>query len=156
MIFSGFIVPQTTNEESLKHLSAYLEALQHQRLSSTSPKHINFYVRDKIDRGINHLNDKNSIHDSNSNFKHFISESFKLIRIPLEKEPNVKRFLTHILESCSLSTEKVENLKFKKVTASSKFQSDRNVYSREDGSIYEEYEVYARKAQKTKQNNTLK
>lgn len=66
----------------------------------------------------------------------------------------MKRFLTHILESCNLSTEKVENLKIKKVTA--KFQSDRDVYTREDGSIYEEYEVYARKAQKTKQNNTLK
>lgn len=32
-------------------MSAYLEGVQQQRLSTTSPKHINFYVRDKKDRG---------------------------------------------------------------------------------------------------------
>lgn len=42
---------QTTNEESLKHLSAYLEGLQNQRIPGTSPKHINFYVRDQKARG---------------------------------------------------------------------------------------------------------
>lgn len=84
------------------------------------------------------------------------TESFKLIRIPLEKEPDVKRFLRHILESCNLSTENVERLKIKKISTSSKFHSDRNVYSNSDGTIYEEYEVYARNAQKAKQDKTLK
>lgn len=50
--FNFRFILQTTNEESLKHLSAYLEALQSQRLSSISkPKHINFYVRDQNSRG---------------------------------------------------------------------------------------------------------
>lgn len=85
-----------------------------------------------------------------------VSDSFKLIRIPLEREPDVKRFLKHILGSCNLSTEKVEKLKIKKVSSSSKFHSDRNVYSRPDGSIYEEYEVYAKSVQRAKQDRTLK
>lgn len=86
----------------------------------------------------------------------YISDSFKLIRIPLEKEPDVKRFLKHILESCNLSTEKVEKIKIKKVSTNSKFHSDRNVYSRPDGSVYEEYEVYARTVNRAKLDKTLK
>ncbi|XP_031624601.1 T-cell activation inhibitor, mitochondrial [Contarinia nasturtii] len=122
-----------TNEESLKHLSAYLEALQNQRISATSPKHINFYVRNQNSR-----------------------DSFKLIRIPLERELNAKKFLKYILESCSLSTENVEKMKIKKVSSSAKFHSDRNVYTRADGSIYEEYEVYRTTAQTARQEKTLK
>lgn len=85
-----------------------------------------------------------------------VSDSFKLIRIPLERQPDVKRFLKHILESCNLSTEKVEKIKFKKVSTSSKFNNDRNVYSRPDGSVYEEYEVYAQSVHRAKQDRTLK
>lgn len=85
-----------------------------------------------------------------------ISDSFKLVRIPLEKEPDVKRFLKHILESCDLSTEKVEKLKIKKPPTSTKFNTDRNVYSQPDGSIYEEYEVYARSVHRAKLDKTLK
>lgn len=74
----------------------------------------------------------------------------------MEKEPDVKRFLKNILESCNLSTEKVEKLKVKKVAPSSKFHNDRNVYTRQDGTIHDEYEVYARNVQKAKQDKTLK
>lgn len=80
-------------------------------------------------------------------------DSFKFIRIPLEKDPNVKHFLKHILESCNLSTGKVEALKIEKVSTASKFHSDRNVYSQPD---YEEYEIYARNVEKSKQDRTLK
>lgn len=86
----------------------------------------------------------------------YFADSFKLIRIPLEKEPDVKRFLKHILEACNLSTEKVEKLKIKKVSTSAKFHTDRNVYSRPDGSFYEEYEVYRTEVQKARQDKTLK
>lgn len=68
----------------------------------------------------------------------------------------MKRFLKYVLESCNLSTEKVEKLKIKKVSSSSKFHSDRNVYSRPDGTVYEEYEVYARSVHRAKQEKTLK
>lgn len=85
-----------------------------------------------------------------------ISDSFKLVRIPLEKEPDVKRFLKHILESCNLSTEKVEKIKIKRDSTSSKFHSDRNVHSRPDGSVYEEYEVYARSVSRAKLDKALK
>lgn len=72
------------------------------------------------------------------------------------KEPDVKRFLKHILESCNLSTEKIEKIKIKKVSTNSKFHSDRNVHSRQDGSNYEEYEVYARSVNRAKLDKTLK
>ena len=72
------------------------------------------------------------------------------------KKPDVKRFLKHILESCNLSTEKVEKLKIKRVSTSAKFHTDRNVYSRPDGSFYEEYEVYRTEVQKARQDKTLK
>lgn len=85
-----------------------------------------------------------------------IADSFKLVRIPLEKEPDVKRFLRHILKSCNLPTEKVEKLKIKKAPTSTKFNTDRNVYSQPDGSIYEEYEVYAQSVHRAKLNKTLK
>lgn len=85
-----------------------------------------------------------------------ISDSFKLVRIPLEKEPDIKHFLKHILKSCNLSTENVEKMKAKKVSTSSKFHSDRNVYSRPDGSTYEEYEVYTRDINRAKLDKTLK
>lgn len=85
-----------------------------------------------------------------------ISDSFKLIRIPLEKEPDVKRFLKHILESCNLSTENVEKIKIRKMSASAKFNTDRNVYSRPDGSIYESYDEYARTINRAKLDKTLK
>lgn len=74
----------------------------------------------------------------------------------MEKQPDVKRFLKHILESCNLSTEKVEKIKIKKTLSSAKFHSDRNVYTRPDGSVYEEYEVYARSVHRAKLDKTLK
>lgn len=83
-------------------------------------------------------------------------DSFKLIRIPLEQQPDVKRFLRSILESCNLSTEKIEKLKIRKVSTSSSPFSNRNAYSQSDASRYEEYEVYARTTQKAKQDKTLK
>lgn len=42
---------QVTNEESLKHLSAYLESVQNQQWPSTLPKFISFYVREKEVKG---------------------------------------------------------------------------------------------------------
>lgn len=74
----------------------------------------------------------------------------------MEKEPDVKRFLKHVLESCNLPTEKIEKIKIKKVSTNQKFHSDRNVYSRTDGTAYEEYEVYARSVNRAKLDKTLK
>lgn len=42
---------QVTNEESLKHLSAYLESVQNQQWPSTLPNFISFYVREKNAKG---------------------------------------------------------------------------------------------------------
>lgn len=42
---------KVTNEESLKHLSAYLESVQNQQWPSTLPKFISFYVREKNVKG---------------------------------------------------------------------------------------------------------
>lgn len=50
----------------------------------------------------------------------------------------------------------MEKLKIKKVSTSAKYHTDRNVYSRPDGSFYEEYEVYRTEVQKARQDKTLK
>lgn len=42
---------QSTNEESLKHLSAYIESMQKQRTHASSPKILSFYIRDSESRG---------------------------------------------------------------------------------------------------------
>lgn len=84
------------------------------------------------------------------------SDSFKLIRIPLEKEPDVKHFLKYILETCNLSTEKVEKMKIKKLSTNSKLHSNRNEYSRPGESMHDEYEVYERRVNRAKLDKTLK
>lgn len=99
-----------------------------------------------------HINRKNN--DFNLMILVNILDSFKIIRIPLEREPDVKRFIKHILVSCNLSTENVEKLKIKKTSTSSKFNSDRN--SRPDASTYEDYEVYERGINRVKLDKTLK
>lgn len=40
-----FFLCQSTNEESLKHLSAHLEAMQHHRTLTSSPRNLSFYIR---------------------------------------------------------------------------------------------------------------
>lgn len=122
---------QSTNEDSLKHLSAYLEALQSQRISSTSPKFISFYVRDKENA----------------------RDSFKMIRIALEQKTDVKQFLKHIFKTCNLPTENVEKIQIAPHSSTIKFTSEDRQYG--DSSIYDEYEIYA-KIKRAKQAKTLK
>lgn len=148
---------QRTNEESLKHLSAYLESVQSRQISTIAPKHINFYVRNSGARGSERIVLSYIWAYVPKLNKRFVSpDSFKLIRIPLEREPDVKRFLKHILQSCNLPTERVEKIKIKKHSTNSKLHSDRNVYSRPDGSKYDDHEVYERKVNRAKLDKTLK
>ncbi|XP_055386140.1 T-cell activation inhibitor, mitochondrial [Condylostylus longicornis] len=80
---------RTVNEESLKHLSAHLEAIQQRRLAQSAPKTLTFYIRDKqIDR-----------------------DSFKLVKISLERNSDVKFVIKKLLQSVNLSTEFVDKIK---------------------------------------------
>lgn len=63
-----------------------MEAIQSQRLSSTSPKFINFYVRlrDKDVRGMISFIRFNQV----CLLSYFSLDSFKMIRIPLKHQPD--------------------------------------------------------------------
>lgn len=78
-----------------------------------------------------------------------------MIRIPLERQSDLRRFLKKILELTNLSTETVEKLKVTEKPVSAKFSSEDHVYS-QAASIFEEYEIYRRNIQRAKQANTLK
>lgn len=131
MKLSNLFSFQSTNEESLKHLSAYLEALQNQQISSTSPKFISFYVRDKENA----------------------RDSFKLIRIALEQKMNIKQFLKHIFKTCNLPTENVEKIQNAPRPSKIKFSSEDRPNG--DAPIFDEYEIYA-ETMRAKQAKTLK
>lgn len=68
----------------------------------------------------------------------------------------MKRFIKNILESCSLSTEKIDKIKITKTTLHSHSRpSSAEEFYAKDASIYEEYDVYSRMTQKSKQEKTL-
>lgn len=65
--------------------------------------------------------------------------------------------MKNILESCSLSTEKIDEIKITKSSSNSnRRQPSAEEFHAKDASIFEEYEVYYRSAQKAKQEKTLK
>lgn len=85
-----------------------------------------------------------------------IADKFKLIKIRLERQLDIKRFVKSILESCSLSTDKIDKIKITKPTSrsNSRPQSAEEFYA-QDASIFEEYEVYSRTARRARQEKTL-
>lgn len=78
-----------TNENSLKLLSAHLEALHQSRYTSDEAKVLQFYVR-----------------ESKSSERR---DNFRLIQIRMDKgSRDPKRFIQHLLESCNLSTDYIK------------------------------------------------
>lgn len=73
-----------------------------------------------------------------------------MVRIPLERQSDLKQFLKYVLKTCNLSTEKVEKIQITNKTSSAKYSEQ---YP--DAPIYDEYEIYAR-TMRTRQANTLK
>ena len=126
---------QSTNEESLKHLSAHLEALQSRRMSSVSPKNLSFYIRDSEQR-----------------------DKFKLITIRLDRHSDVKLFIKNVLEACSLPTAKLDKIKVTQQSSTQRSQSNGrgDTFYGNAAEIFEEYEIYLRNMQKTKQEKTLR
>lgn len=112
-------------------MSAYLEALQSQRISSTFPKFISFYVRDKQNA----------------------RDSFKMIRIALEQKTDIKIFLKHIFKTCNLPTENVEKIQSAPRSSKIKFSSEDRQH--DDAPIFDEYKIYAQ-TMRAKQAKTLK
>lgn len=85
-----------------------------------------------------------------------ISDRFKLVKIRLERHLDIKRFIKNILETCSLSTEKIDEIKITKDSANSNRRpASAEEYHARDASIFEEYEVYWQSSQKAKQEKTL-
>ena len=74
-----------------------------------------------------------------------------MIRIPLERQLDIKQFLKNIFKTCDLPVENVEKIQIKKKPTSVRFSAD----AYPDAPIYDEYEIYSRTMQ-TKQAKTLK
>lgn len=138
-LISYVLVLQSINEESLKHLSVYLENSQNHRQSTTStPKTLTFYVRDK-----------------NSKVR---QEKFKLIRIHIDRSPDTKQIIKNILETCSLSTDYLDKIKSTSTPSSSSRKPSPGpdtFYGGEQSPFSDEYEIYA-KIKKAKQEKTLR
>lgn len=118
------------NEDSLKHLSAHLEALQQHKLLTSSPSSLPFYVRGaEIEK----------------------KGTFKLIKIPLERNRDLKVVVKRILQSCSLPTEYID--KFKPIPSSSgSSYEEKSSYSPDETS--EEF-IIVQRVKKEKDLNTL-
>lgn len=133
MVFVCILNNQAVNEDSLKHLSAHLEALQQHKLLTNSPNSLPFYVR-------------GGESDKKGNFK--------LIKIPLERNRDPKVVLKRILESCSLPTEYIDKFKSIPVSSSSSGTSyeERSSYTPDEAS--EEF-IIVQRVKKEKDLNTL-
>lgn len=78
-----------------------------------------------------------------------------MIRVALKRQSDLKQFLKQVLESCNLSTEKIDKIK----TTSKRYvkhTQDYNVYSQADGTINEEYEMYMDNLNRARMAKTLK
>lgn len=82
-----------------------------------------------------------------------VSDSFKMIKIQLQRQPDMKQFLKQVLASFDLSTENVEKVKITKRKSNPKFSS--NDQQHPEAPIFDEYEIYAR-TMRSKQAKTLK
>ncbi|KAH8302627.1 hypothetical protein KR044_009003 [Drosophila immigrans] len=94
-----------TNENSLKLLSAHLEALSHHTYPNEDAKVLKFYVREHSDAQRR--------------------DAFKLVQIRMDRSTrDPQRFIQNLLESCNLSTEYIKTVKPKAKTQSSPTNSD--------------------------------
>ncbi|CAD7078871.1 unnamed protein product [Hermetia illucens] len=81
---------RSVNEESLKNLSAHIEALQQKRSGHVAPKELPFYVRHSdVEK----------------------RDTFKLVKISLGRSNDTKVVIKRILESCNLPTDYVDKIK---------------------------------------------
>lgn len=84
----------------------------------------------------------------------FILDSFKMIRVSLERQLDIKHFLNNIFKTCNLPTENIEKIQVTKKSSTRRFSSD--AYEQyQEAPIYDEYEIYAR-TMRTKQAKTLR
>lgn len=129
---------RSVNEESLKHLSAHIEAVQKRRLTTATPRVLSFYIRDS---------------DSKKRDK------FKLVNIKLERSNDAKNVVKRILESCNLPTDYVDKIKFEPLSPSPKDFSEyatNNPYGDINySSEFYNFEQYYQ-AQKQNEEKTLK
>ncbi|XP_059616479.1 T-cell activation inhibitor, mitochondrial [Phlebotomus argentipes] len=86
-LFGRFPDQRAVNEESLKLLSAHLEALNKRRVLQSTPTMLPFYLR--------------SPQTNNPG---------KMVRVPVERSADAKRVLKKILQSCELSTEYLDKI----------------------------------------------
>uniref|UniRef100_A0A1B0CN04 ABC transporter domain-containing protein n=1 Tax=Lutzomyia longipalpis TaxID=7200 RepID=A0A1B0CN04_LUTLO len=86
-LFGRFPDQRAVNEESLKLLSAHLEALNKRRVLQSTPTILPFYLR-----------------SSQAN------NPGKMVRVPVERSADPKKVLKKILQSCDLSTEYLDKM----------------------------------------------
>lgn len=122
----------------MKHLSVHLENAQSQRQSTSSPKTLLFYIRNR-DAKIQ-------------------QDTLKLIRIHINGNPDTKQIIQSILRTCSLSTEYVDNIKSTKPPKSSLGSQTRpgtDTFYGQRSPFSDEYEI-KEKIKKAKQEKTMR
>ncbi|CAH1707429.1 unnamed protein product [Chironomus riparius] len=140
-LFGKFPEQRAINENSLKVLSAHLEALQRQYYPQASPPSLPFYLRSKD-----------------------TSNPFRLVKVPLHNEKTTKSFVTQILQTCDLETTYVEKinseLKSPKRSTYSDYRQQHNngvkyTVDNNEGQFSEEYDIFQIRVRKAKENENL-
>ena len=139
-LFGKYPEQRSINENSLKFLSAHLEALQRNSFApQRSPSQLPFYLRSK---------DK--------------TKPFRLVKLPLNNHRDTKNFVISILKICDLDVEKIEKLTS---TPSSPKKSSGEFYQRPGGIKYtvddnegqfsEEFDLFQFKVRRAREDETL-
>lgn len=138
-LFGKFPEQRAINENSLKILSAHLETLQRQVYPQSSPQSLPFYLRSKDQ-----------------------SNPFRLVKVPLHKERDTKRFITKILTICDLDISFVEKISTepqspKRSSYSSYSQpgSVRYTVDNNEGQFSEEFDIFQLRVRKAREDEKL-
>lgn len=105
--------------------------------------------REALNQAIQELN------DFEGRINLLASDTFKLVRVALKRQSDLKQVLKQILELVNLSTESIDKIK---VTSKHnvKYTQDYDVYSQADGTINKEYEIYMDNLNRARIAKTLK
>lgn len=133
-LFGRFPEERAVNENSLKLLSVYLEALQKEHSQSSVPSNLPFYIR---------------------NSEAETKGSIKFIKIPLIRSNNPKDVLGKILKSCDLSLENIDKIKVSDTTKSSGNTAEYSKWNPESTEGFNESIIFG-KIKKVRDEQTLK
>ncbi|XP_055710524.1 T-cell activation inhibitor, mitochondrial [Phlebotomus papatasi] len=130
-LFGRFPDQRAVNEESLKLLSAHLEALNKRRVLQSTPTALPFYLRSAQ-----------------------ASSPGKMVRVPVERSADAKKVLRRILQSCELSTEYLDKMPQMAEKPEQK-RANSTFTAREPEDIFSDEYVIFQNINRTKDEKTL-